>query len=152
MAEIAKEKRDLYVQKMAELDKNAKTEKKALAISKNMAVHCASFVTLGLNACEKGFAENRVFRQSWHCFDDCKPDYDSLNSEDKEIFLVFAFAVSMIKCCFYYRKKNLLAAKENHTAEEVFEARIIVGVIEEIFKEWQKFWDENGVIKCRIIK
>ena len=155
MAAIALEKAAIYAEKLKTLDKTAKTERKALAISKQIAENCAGFVNIEFMDRFYEVREMRVYGERFHDFDEYKPLYDSLTGDDKESFLVFSFGVVMVRHSLLEKRNAFRSNGEGSNvgnAQDLFEAQIITGVIEEILRDWQKFWNENGCIACEVVK
>ena len=137
-----------YEAQAAVLDRNAKIEKKALMIERNMASNCASFARMEYNGNIYPVREKMVFRQ-YHYFDAYLEEFAGLTGDARESFLVFAHAVTMVRGCFYDRHKTALEAAETAgNAEGVFENRLICGVCVQILDDWCAWWKENGGVDC----
>ncbi len=137
-----------YEEALAALPKEAKLERKALIIQKNMASHCGNFARIEYNGHIYDTRERMVFVQH-HRFDSCRSAYDALEGGEREMFLVWAHAVTMVRHCFYDSHREALAkAEENGEAETVFEQRLICGTVGQILDEWYAWWKQNGVMKC----
>ena len=134
-----------FIEQAAALDKTAKMEKKALMIERNMAVHCKTFALMKYDGNIYPVREKMVFRQ-YHYFDDYRAAFDALTGDARESFLVFAHAVTMIRGCFYDRHNAALDSAGD--AGEIFENRLICGVLGQILADWRDWWKENGCIDC----
>lgn len=151
--DIAIEKSKEYAKKLAELNSTSKNERKALFISKQVAENCASFTKIEYMNRFYEVREMRVYGQEFHDFDEWKPVYNTLSGDDKESFLVFSYAIIMVRHCLLNKRKDQLKEYEQHMdIHDQFEAKIIIGVIENILCEWQKFWNKYGCIPCEVIK
>ncbi|MBQ8551827.1 MAG: hypothetical protein IJ428_03330 [Clostridia bacterium] len=140
--ELAKRYADEYVSRLAELSPDAKTERKALLIQKNMAEICAVFPKYEYNGHIYETREKQVFGQNNHYFDAYRRTYDSLDADEREAFLIYAAAITLARCNFYDKRKAELDCGEG-TAESVFEARLICGVVGQILDDWCAWWRQN---------
>jgi len=143
-------KQDTVLAKMQTLDKTQKTERKALSMTAQVMKNCVSF-------CEADFKDNvytrevRTFGREFHDFDAYKDIYATLVGDDRESFLEFSFAVIMTRHAYYTMHKDKLADAAL-TAEKRFESELIVSVIDDILRSWQRWWNENGCVKCEVIE
>lgn len=153
LSEIALKKADMYNEKIALLEKDKKIERKALTISRQIAQNCAGFVNIEFENRFYEVREMRVYGQAFHDFDEWKPVYESLSGDDRESFLVFSFAIIMVRHCLLDKRTDETDRLDGKAdVQKVFEAKIIISVIDEILREWQSFWNKNGCVPCEVIK
>ena len=153
MTKIAQCERAVFTEKLNALPKNAKTqtERKALKICEQLAGNCSGFVQIDFSGHFYDTREKRIFSQNWNFFETYKEAYQKLDGDDKESFLVYAFAVSMVKMCFLdQRMKKLEAAEAVTDVELIFESKIILGVLGKIMDGWRTWWKENGCFPCEV--
>ncbi len=138
--EIAHKYEIEYTAQANALAPTAQNERKALLIAAQLAKHCADFTKMGENA---EMREKRVFHQGLHYFDVQKSTYDSFSPQDKDCFLIYAFAVTMVRHCFYDRRLQMQG-----NATHNFENKVILGALDIIFQEWNTFWNAHGRLHC----
>lgn len=157
LAAIAQARVNEFDTQLAALDPAAKTERKALTIARQMAVHAASFAMMparGGAAFVGGggsiaMYERRIFREfPW--FRDCEMAYRALDEDGQGSFRTYAFAFGFVKETFYDKRKVVLVAPDGAQANALFEAKIICGVLGDILGAWQAWWRENGCIACEV--
>ena len=146
---IAQAKYDSYTAQMGALDSTHRTERKALAISRQVASNCGSFADIEFkeNVYTK---EVRVFGKSFRDFDEYKPIYETLTGDDRDSFIEFSFAVVMARHAYYHKHKTELENTQL-SAEKRFEHELIISVIDDILRDWQRWWNEHGCVKCEVI-
>lgn len=148
---FAAEKEDGYERQLASLDKDSKTERKALTIQKNMAKNCALFPKNHFGGRYYEVRENIVFRHiPDNIFSGYEEQYNILGGEEKKLFLVFAYPMLLVMNTFYLPRVETVNS-ETDTAK-VFEAKLIEGTVGEILREWQRYWNEYGCFECEVIK
>lgn len=153
LADIALTKAKEFEGKFHELDERAVNERRALLIAKTIAENCAGIVNIEFMGQYYEVRERRVFGQEFHDFDEYKPVYETLSKDDKESFLVFSFCMGMVK-----RDLVNIGAEEpagsssNREVQRAFAEKIKRGVKREILLLWQKFWNENGCVKCEVFQ
>ncbi len=111
---------------------------------------CATFLQHNFGGNYYAVREKNVFNGRWHYFDTYKDTYDALSQEDKEIFLIYAYAVSAVRDFFLDKKKA--AQKDLSGAAESFENRVAIGTLELILDQWKALWDKEGCMKCEVGK
>lgn len=157
LAEIAQAKVSEFDAQLGALDSAAKTERKALTITRQMASHAVSFAMMPARGGaafvggggKKEMFERRIFRDfPW--FRDCEATYRALDEEGQGSFRSFAFAMGMVKWALYDKRKAVLGAPEGANANAQFEATIICGVLGDILAAWQAWWREHGCIPCEV--
>ncbi len=136
-----------YDAKLTSLASDAKTERKALTIQKNITQNSAGFLNYDFGGRYFEVRENIVFRQT-NSFSHLKPDYDALDGSAKRLFLTYAYALFMVTKNFYEPRIKQVECETN--AAKLFEARLIVGTVGEILDKWQSIWAEHGVIRCEV--
>lgn len=146
---IAREAEESFEKRLSSLSPEAKTERGVLTMARNYAKNSQ----LWLNAFwsrEPSFKEKRVFEL--HYFDKYREAYDRLTDEDeRNAFLIYAFAVSMERNAFYDRSlAELRAAEKAGEVERTFKTKIAVRLLGAILKRWQQWWQENGSIPCGV--
>ncbi len=142
---IAKADAERYAEELYHLGKEAKTERSAIATQKQVAETCATFVELRADAAVR---ERRVFCMGFHYFDGYKDDYNKMSDGGKELFLAFAFAVTMVNMVFISNHEK----NDNTDTDSSFKDRIILGTAASILKKWQNHWNEHGNLVCEVIK
>ncbi len=142
--EIARKYEIAYTAQARTLAPTAQNERKALLIAAQFAKHCADFTKMGENATIR---EKRVFHQGHHYFDTQKSAYDFLLPQDKDCFLIYAFAVTMVRHCFYDRRLQMPG-----NATHNFENKVILGALDIIFQEWNTFWNAQGRLHCEALQ
>ncbi|MBQ8508951.1 MAG: hypothetical protein IJ493_03495 [Clostridia bacterium] len=148
LREIAHRYQEQYDAQIEALSKDAKLERKALLIQRNMAGHCASFARMEYNGHIYDTRERMIFR-SYHYFDVHRDAYAQLAGDERESFLIYAHAISMVRGCFYDKHKAELAAAEaSGNVEGVFEQLLICGVVGQILDDWRAWWKKNGTMDC----
>ncbi len=147
MLYISNSKANEYKYQISKLSSNAINERKALTIQQKIAENTADFLKYDFNGKYYEVRESIVFNQTEE-FLKYKNTYDTLNDEDKKLFLVFAYPIMLVLKTFYIPKEKLL--KKACNPEKIFETKIIIGTIKEILKEWQKLWNEYGSMKCEV--
>ncbi len=157
LAEIAQAKVTEFDARLAALAPEAKTERKALTIARQMASHAANFAMMPARGGaafvggggKKEMFERRIFREfPW--FRDCEAAYRALDEDGQGSFRSFAFAFGMVKWALYDKRKAVLDAPEEANANARFEAQIICGVLGDILTAWQAWWREHGCIACEV--
>ena len=149
LKDIAQAKYDSYTAQMGALDSTHKTERKALAISQQVAANCRAFADIDFKN-RVYTKEVRVFGSSFHDFDEWKDTYNALEGDDRDSFIEFSFAVIMARHAFYHKHKTELENPQL-SAEKRFEYELIISVIDDILRDWQRWWNEHGCVKCEVI-
>lgn len=155
LSDIALSKAREFEDKLKVLDKSAVNERKALMIGKQMAKNCANMVTIDFKERFYGVRQMRVYGEDFHDFDEYKPLYETLSGSDKESFLIFSFCMVMVKHDFKkpsVENEQFAADYSERDVQRAFAEKIKAGVKREILLAWQKFWNENGCIKCEVYK
>ena len=152
LKQIAETKSMEFESQLLHLEKTSKTERKALSMSRQIALALANITNVDFK--ERGYEikQQRVFGMDFHDFDPLRSVFEKLTGEQRESFLEFSFAVIMAKHAFYEkRKEELKKAEQSSNVEKAFECRISIGVVEDILRAWQEWWDRNGCVACKII-
>ncbi|MBQ2708455.1 MAG: hypothetical protein IJF67_09325 [Clostridia bacterium] len=145
---------DAYAQRFAaeaaKLPPEAKIEKKALLIQRNIAGNCAGFPRMEYAGHILDTRERMVFAQN-HYYKDCREQFEVLTGDAREMFLVWAHAMTMVRRCFYDKHMaDLAAAEEANDVEAVFENRLICGVVGQILDDWRAWWKAHGMFDCEV--
>ena len=149
LGDIVQAKIDSYTAQLNALDSTHKTEKKALAISRQVAYNCKSFSEMDFK--DRVYTKQvRVFGRTFHDFDEYKPIYDTLTGDDRDSFIEFSYAVVMARHAYYTKHKTELE-NVTMTVEKRFECELIISVIDDILRDWQRWWNEHGCVKCEVI-
>lgn len=138
---LAKRYADEYDARLTELAPDAKIERKALSIQKNMAEIGGTFPRYEYNGHVYDTREKQVFGQL-HYFDEHRETFERLTEGEREAFLIYTAAVSMLRCNFYDKRRAVLEVADAD-AEAVFEARLICGVVGQILDDWRQWWRDN---------
>ena len=141
---LAVERAGEYKERLAALDPANKTETKALKMLLNLTNICA-----GLGNCDNTVSVKEMQMRNLHVFDEYLPYLDSLKGDERESFIVFAAAVSMVHFHFYAPAKVIVEGN-SVSAKEEFEAKVKYGCIREILEKWIAWWNENGCVKCGV--
>ena len=150
MQQTASAKAEEYSKRLAGLDKDAKTELKALKISWNIADICGRFTSFFSGQdyyySKREKVVSTLFSSgSFEDFGGYMRAYQMMSKEQRELFLVYAYSVMSVRHSFI---DNRTAPKKNEATEKEviaeFEAGIIKGVAGEIVDEWAKLWDRHG--------
>ena len=145
LCSLALERAEEYKERLAGLNPANKTEIKALKMLLNLTNICA-----GLGNCDNTVAVKEKQIRFLHVFDENLPYLDSLVGDDRDSFIIFAAAVSMVYSHFYAKPKALVEGKPTIGAEEAFEAKLKYDCIREILEKWIAWWGENGCVKCEV--
>ena len=145
---------DAYAQRFAaeavKLPPEAKIEKKALLIQRNIAGNCAGFPRMEYAGHIFDTRERMIFLQN-HYYKDCREQFEQLTGDSREVFLVWAHAMTMVRRCFYDKHlADLEAAEAEGDVESAFENRLICGVVSQILDDWRGWWKEYGVLDCGV--
>lgn len=140
---------------LANLDKSAKTEQKALIVEKAM---YDNFLRIGLLYYTTGSRENAIatFAKRFDVlladFPNVKKIYSQLNEEEKKNITPFIHGMCFMKTQFFdMYSSQLEIANEKGDAKEIFELKIKVNATMEMLKLWQKWWNENGFVSCEVV-
>lgn len=152
LKQIAEAKSMEFESQLLHLEKTAKTERKALSMSRQIALTLANIANVDFKERIYKIKQQRVFGMDFHDFDPWRPIFEKLTGEQRESFLDFSFAVIMAKHAFYEKRKaDLKKAEQSSNIEKAFECRISIGIVEDILRAWQEWWDRNGCVACKII-
>ncbi len=145
MIEIASTYRNDCVRQVQSLDKTAKNERRAWIMQKQLAENCIGFLNLTF---PNDFAvrEKRVFGEALHYFDEYKTDYERLEQDEKECFLVYAFAVTMVRHALLDGRMR----EPKTDAAGAFENTIVIGVLRKIINDWTSYWNMQGCFCCEV--
>ena len=147
---IAHEYSQRYDADAAKLPKEARMEKKALTIERNIAENCAGFPRMEYSGHIYDTRERMIFCQN-HYFDAYRKPFEVLDGDDRETFLIWAHAMTMVQRCFYDKHRETLAAAEaSGDVEGVFENRLICGVVGQILDDWRTWWKRHGCMDCEV--
>lgn len=143
--------------KLSFLPKEAKNERKAVQIEIGM---FSLFLRFGLlfyvkngNTYEERrnhvlwIREKLIFRENlFAAFPKIKKAYDNADEAEKKCIIAAFQGEMFMRHCFYDRYiKDLEAAKKYNNIEEAFELGIKVSVLEEGFRIWEAYRQENGI-------
>ena len=141
--------------RLANLDKNAKMEQKALIVEKAM---YDNFLRIGLLYYTTGSRENAIatfakrFDVLLSDFPNVNKIYSQLNDEEKKNITPFIHGMCFMKTQFFdMYNSQLEIASEKGDVKEIFELKIKANATMEMLQLWQKWWNENGFIPCEVI-
>lgn len=151
MESAAAAKSEEYAKKLAELDKDAKTELKALKISCNIADICKKFTSFFLGkdyyySKREAVVSATFLSRNFEDFAGYMKSYKLMSEEQKELFLVYAYPVMSVRHNFIDNRKANIQSESitENEAESRFEADIIKGVAGEIIEQWARLWEKYG--------
>ena len=139
-----------FAAEAAKLPPEAKLERKALLIQRNIAANCAGFPRMEYAGHILDTRERMVFAQN-HYFKDYREQFEALTGDARDMFLVWAHAMTMVRRCFYDKHTaDLAAAEALGDVEAAFENRLICGVVGQILHDWRAWWKTHGAWECEV--
>lgn len=148
MVETALKAADGYAEQMKSLSQDNRLQKKALAIQKHMAEHCATFAAMGYNQAtwpEQIAKRENILTNHTQVLAPYAGTLAALNGDEKFAFILYAHTNWFLHNAFLDKHlANLAAAKEAGRPESAFDDCIILGTVYEICRKWRAWWQENG--------
>ena len=150
MVETANKYASEYAEAIGKLSKEDKLQKKILSIQQNMAGNCAGFAAMAW--CRDTWERQIEMRehqlnQSSDILQQYGEAMESLSTDDRFAFILYTHTNWFLHHNLINQHLDKLnQAMESGHPEKAFEAKIILGTIYTILREWRAWWQENGTL------
>lgn len=150
MVETAQKYENEYTAEFSKLTPNDKLQKKILSIQQNMAGNCAGFAAMAWSrdTWERQIEmRERQLAQSTDILQQYGEALEPLSTDDRFAFILYAHTNWFLNHNLINQHLDKLTkAIESGQPEKAFEAKIILGTIYAILREWRAWWQENGTL------
>lgn len=153
LADIVIQKQEDCKDRLAKLNKEQVTEKKAIQIELGMYTLClnAGFLRNTKDGREKVLESRRaVISNILPSYPELKSVFDELGGDEQMVFVASLQAEIFIRNQLYSGYlTELETAEKANDAERIFELQIKIGAVESVFKAWEQWREENGIYLFR---